>query len=227
MVCCTSSWETAWSPWTIWRRWTVSGEIGGLRKQNMLNVNASAMLTVQFPVFWKRFHRLRPEGGHGHGLLHVPVFHPAKQPLLQQHQPATWDLCPWFTWSRQVSEASKWTLNESKRVQRSAKHPGSHSAERCRCAVDRLRAENGSFLILCTDASGKNSTAGRILEIAKGKDYGELKFPWHLPWPPWFTSVSFGLFEYFAALIERLTDRETSETIGWSCVQWYRLWSEK
>ncbi|CAG11052.1 unnamed protein product [Tetraodon nigroviridis] len=40
-----------------------------------------------------------------------------------------------------------------------------------RCAVDRLRAENGSFLILCTDASGKNSTAGRILEIAKGKDY--------------------------------------------------------
>uniref|UniRef100_A0A674PRR0 Hedgehog-interacting protein n=1 Tax=Takifugu rubripes TaxID=31033 RepID=A0A674PRR0_TAKRU len=40
-----------------------------------------------------------------------------------------------------------------------------------RCAVDRVWAENGSFLILCTDASGKNSTAGRILEIAKGRDY--------------------------------------------------------
>lgn len=143
----------------------------------------------------QRFHRLRPEGGCGHRLLHVPVFHPPKKPLLQQHQPATWDLCPWFTWPRQVSEASKWTLNELKHVRRSEKHPGSLSAERCRCAVDRLRAENGSFLILCTDASGKNSTAGRILEIAKGKDYGELKFPWHLPWPSWFSAVSVGLFE--------------------------------
>ncbi len=47
----------------------------------------------------------------------------------------------------------------------------------CRCAVDRLQSDNGSFLILCTDASGKNASAGRILEITKGKDYGELQFP--------------------------------------------------
>ncbi|XP_035515657.1 hedgehog-interacting protein [Morone saxatilis] len=40
-----------------------------------------------------------------------------------------------------------------------------------RCAVDRLQTDNGSFLILCTDASGKNTSAGRILEITKGKDY--------------------------------------------------------
>ncbi|XP_056442308.1 hedgehog-interacting protein [Gadus chalcogrammus] len=40
-----------------------------------------------------------------------------------------------------------------------------------RCAVDRLQSDNGSLVILCTDASGKNSSAGRILEIAKGKDY--------------------------------------------------------
>lgn len=33
--------------------------------------------------------------------------------------------------------------------------------------------DNGSFMILCTDASGKNTSAGRILEITKGKDYGE------------------------------------------------------
>ena len=42
-----------------------------------------------------------------------------------------------------------------------------------RCAVDRLQSDNGSLVILCTDASGKNSSAGRILEIAKGKDYGK------------------------------------------------------
>ncbi|KAG8014700.1 Hedgehog-interacting protein [Nibea albiflora] len=40
-----------------------------------------------------------------------------------------------------------------------------------RCAVDRLQTDNGSFLILCTDAIGKNTSAGRILEITKGKDY--------------------------------------------------------
>ncbi|XP_019956883.1 hedgehog-interacting protein isoform X2 [Paralichthys olivaceus] len=40
-----------------------------------------------------------------------------------------------------------------------------------RCAVDRLQTDNGSLLILCTDASGKNTTSGRILEITKGKDY--------------------------------------------------------
>lgn len=51
----------------------------------------------------------------------------------------------------------------------------------CRCAVDRLPTDNGSFLILCTDARGKNSSAGRILEITKGKDYGELQFPLHFP----------------------------------------------
>uniref|UniRef100_A0A3Q2YN30 Hedgehog-interacting protein n=1 Tax=Hippocampus comes TaxID=109280 RepID=A0A3Q2YN30_HIPCM len=44
-----------------------------------------------------------------------------------------------------------------------------------RCSVDRLQTENGSLLMLCTDASGKNSTTGRILEIHKGKDYGEFK----------------------------------------------------
>lgn len=49
-----------------------------------------------------------------------------------------------------------------------------------RCAVDRLQTDNGSLLILCTDASGKNSSSGRILEITKGKDYGELHFPWKL-----------------------------------------------
>lgn len=43
----------------------------------------------------------------------------------------------------------------------------------CRCAVDRLQTDNGSLVILCTDASGRNTSAGRILEIAKGKDYGE------------------------------------------------------
>lgn len=42
-----------------------------------------------------------------------------------------------------------------------------------RCAVDRLQSDNGTLVILCTDASGKNSSSGRILEIAKGKDYGE------------------------------------------------------
>ncbi len=46
-----------------------------------------------------------------------------------------------------------------------------------RCAVDRLQMDNGTFLILCTDASGKNASAGRILEITKGKDYGESQFP--------------------------------------------------
>uniref|UniRef100_A0A672Z1C8 Hedgehog-interacting protein n=1 Tax=Sphaeramia orbicularis TaxID=375764 RepID=A0A672Z1C8_9TELE len=40
-----------------------------------------------------------------------------------------------------------------------------------RCAVDRLQTDNGSLLLLCTDASGKNTTSGRILEISKGKDY--------------------------------------------------------
>ncbi|XP_024914281.1 hedgehog-interacting protein [Cynoglossus semilaevis] len=40
-----------------------------------------------------------------------------------------------------------------------------------RCAVDRLQTDNGSLLILCTDASGKNTSTGRILEITKGKDY--------------------------------------------------------
>lgn len=46
----------------------------------------------------------------------------------------------------------------------------------CRCVVDRLQTDNGSLLILCTDASGKNASAGRILEITKGKDYGQLNF---------------------------------------------------
>ncbi|TNN89509.1 Hedgehog-interacting protein [Liparis tanakae] len=50
-----------------------------------------------------------------------------------------------------------------------------------RCAVDRLQTENGSLLIICTDASGKNTSAGRILEITKGKDYGELEFPYDCP----------------------------------------------
>uniref|UniRef100_A0A8C6NJY3 Hedgehog-interacting protein n=1 Tax=Nothobranchius furzeri TaxID=105023 RepID=A0A8C6NJY3_NOTFU len=40
-----------------------------------------------------------------------------------------------------------------------------------RCAVDQLQSDNGSLVILCTDASGKNTSAGRILEITKGKDY--------------------------------------------------------
>ncbi|XP_078799840.1 hedgehog-interacting protein-like [Oryzias latipes] len=40
-----------------------------------------------------------------------------------------------------------------------------------RCAVDRLPSDNGSLVILCTDASGKNTSVGRILEITKGKDY--------------------------------------------------------
>ncbi|KAM3864799.1 hedgehog-interacting protein [Diretmus argenteus] len=44
-----------------------------------------------------------------------------------------------------------------------------------RCAVDRHQMDNGSLLILCTDASGKNTSAGRILEIVKGKDYGEFQ----------------------------------------------------
>lgn len=51
----------------------------------------------------------------------------------------------------------------------------------CRCAVDRLQTENGSLLIICTDASGKNTSAGRILEITPGKDYGELEFPYDCP----------------------------------------------
>ncbi|KAL3066587.1 hypothetical protein OYC64_016521 [Pagothenia borchgrevinki] len=40
-----------------------------------------------------------------------------------------------------------------------------------RCAVDRLQSDNGSLLMLCTDTSGKNTSAGRILEITPGKDY--------------------------------------------------------
>ncbi|XP_041937361.1 hedgehog-interacting protein [Alosa sapidissima] len=36
-----------------------------------------------------------------------------------------------------------------------------------RCAVDH----HGSLLILCTDSSGRNTSAGRILQIVKGKDY--------------------------------------------------------
>ncbi|KAM6972380.1 hedgehog-interacting protein [Aplochiton taeniatus] len=41
-----------------------------------------------------------------------------------------------------------------------------------RCAVDRHHMDsNGSVLILCTDAAGKNTSYGRILEITKGKDY--------------------------------------------------------
>ncbi|KAM9398690.1 hedgehog-interacting protein [Salvelinus alpinus] len=41
-----------------------------------------------------------------------------------------------------------------------------------RCAVDRHHTDNnGSLLILCTDASGRNASAGRILAITKGKDY--------------------------------------------------------
>uniref|UniRef100_A0A6Q2Y3R0 Hedgehog-interacting protein n=1 Tax=Esox lucius TaxID=8010 RepID=A0A6Q2Y3R0_ESOLU len=47
-----------------------------------------------------------------------------------------------------------------------------------RCAVDRDSTDiNGSLSLLCTDASGKNSSAGRILEITKGKDYGESLLP--------------------------------------------------
>uniref|UniRef100_A0A8C7LUG0 EGF-like domain-containing protein n=1 Tax=Oncorhynchus mykiss TaxID=8022 RepID=A0A8C7LUG0_ONCMY len=43
-----------------------------------------------------------------------------------------------------------------------------------RCAVDRHHTDNnGSLLILCTDASGRNASSGRILAITKGKDYGE------------------------------------------------------
>ncbi|XP_067106612.1 hedgehog-interacting protein [Osmerus mordax] len=41
-----------------------------------------------------------------------------------------------------------------------------------RCAIDRDHVDgNGSLLILCTDASGNNASAGRILEMAKGRDY--------------------------------------------------------
>lgn len=41
-----------------------------------------------------------------------------------------------------------------------------------RCAVDRQRSDaNGSLLILCTDASGRNTSTGRILQIVKGRDY--------------------------------------------------------
>ncbi|RXN24436.1 hedgehog-interacting -like protein [Labeo rohita] len=44
-----------------------------------------------------------------------------------------------------------------------------------RCAVDKLRMDtNGSLLILCTDTVGKNTTTGRILQVIKGKDYGEV-----------------------------------------------------
>lgn len=55
-------------------------------------------------VWMQWFHRVRPEGGCGHRLLHITLFHTAEQPVLQQHQPATWNLCPWITWPRQVSE---------------------------------------------------------------------------------------------------------------------------
>lgn len=41
-----------------------------------------------------------------------------------------------------------------------------------RCAVDRHHTDtNGSLLILCTDASGRNTSTGRILQIVKGKEY--------------------------------------------------------
>ncbi|KAK3572585.1 hypothetical protein QTP86_000411 [Hemibagrus guttatus] len=43
------------------------------------------------------------------------------------------------------------------------------------CAVDKLRMDtNGSLLILCTDATGRNTTTGRILQISKGKDYEDM-----------------------------------------------------
>ncbi|XP_028833228.1 hedgehog-interacting protein [Denticeps clupeoides] len=41
-----------------------------------------------------------------------------------------------------------------------------------RCAVDWQHTDtDGSFLILCTDSTGRNTTSGRILQIVKGKDY--------------------------------------------------------
>lgn len=62
--------------------------------------------------------------------------------------------------------------------------------------MDRLQTDNGSLLILCTDASGKNSSAGRILEVTKGKDYGELfcfslSFFQKCWWPFWILAQLF------------------------------------
>lgn len=56
------------------------------------------------PCAWMQWlHRVRPPGGRGHGLLHVPLLHTAEQPVLQQHQPASWNLCARVTRPRQVS----------------------------------------------------------------------------------------------------------------------------
>lgn len=54
------------------------------------------------------FHGVGPEGGRGHGLLFITVLHTPEQSILQQHQPASWNLCTWFTRSRQVSQTSHW-----------------------------------------------------------------------------------------------------------------------
>lgn len=177
-VSCTSFWATAWSLWTTWRRWTGSGET----RRRMFSLSQFHTLVSFLPLWscscpcaWMQwFHRVRPPGRRGHGLLHVPLFHTAEQPVLQQHQPASWNLCPRFTRPRQVSVslavylcATVWEPCEV------TTRLNPTSSPLCRCAVDRLRSDNGSFLILCTDASGKNASAGRILEITKGKDYGE------------------------------------------------------
>ena len=61
-------------------------------------------------VWMQWFHRVRPKGRCGHGLLHITLFHTTEQSILQQHQPATWNLCPWITWPRQVSRTLDGTL---------------------------------------------------------------------------------------------------------------------
>lgn len=55
-------------------------------------------------VWMQWFHRVRPKGWCGHRLLHITLFYTKGQPILQQHQPATWNLCPWITWPWKVSE---------------------------------------------------------------------------------------------------------------------------
>lgn len=119
-ACCTSSSVTAWSPWMTWRRWMDSGEIRGPRIVEQMiecwhvcpKIESSPSSYHREGVFclcvWMQwFHRVRPEGGCGHGLLHIALFHTAEQPLLQQHQPATWNLCSWITWPRQVSDTEE------------------------------------------------------------------------------------------------------------------------
>lgn len=68
---------------------------------------ARTILKVYFLcVCWMQwFHRVSLEGWCGYGHLHVTLFHTPEQSILQQHQPATWNLCSWITWSRQASGA--------------------------------------------------------------------------------------------------------------------------